>query len=199
MKKIILVILLISQLANANDLNQIMDVLKYIETNNNPKAIGDGGKSFGILQIQQKAIDDVNERFGTSYIHEDAFDIACAEEIFELYITIWGSHLEAKEKRPLTDEDIVRIWNGGPRGYKRKGTLDYLEKYKKRNLEMSKNKRRCYIGGRMGMIVATYRHTVDVYVFKRRTVMYGVSTNSIHIIPLVHKCVPDSIQLALAL
>ena len=174
-----------------------MDVLKYVETKNNPEAIGDGGKSFGILQIQQIAIDDVNERFGTSYTHEDAFDINCAEEIFELYVTIWSRHLEKKEQRVVTDEDIVRIWNGGPRGYKKKSTLHYLHKYKIRNQEMSKNKRNCFVNGNLGMVVATYTHTMDVYLFKKKMYMYGVSNKVIRILPKQEK--HDTRQLALAL
>ena len=190
-------ILLLSLQVNASDLNQIMDVLKYVETNNNPGAIGDGGKSFGILQIQQIAIDDVNERLGTSYVHEDAFDIYCAEEIFKLYITIWSRHLEKKEQRVATDEDIVRIWNGGPRGYKKKSTLDYLDKYNIRNQEMSKNKRNCFVNGKLGMVVATYTHTMDVYLFKKKIYMCGVSKKVIRILPKEKK--QDTRQLTLAL
>jgi hypothetical protein len=135
MKKLIMVILLISHQVNASELNHIIDVLKFVEASNNPNKIGDGGKSFGILQIQQIAIDDVNERLGTSYVHEDAFDIECAEEIFELYISIWACNLEKNEQRVATDEDIVRIWNGGPYGYKRNSTLKYYQKYRRRKQE----------------------------------------------------------------
>lgn len=126
----LLYILLISITSFTGEpLTDIRDVLKEVESNGDPNAIGDGGLSYGILQIQQGAIDDVNERFDTNYKHEDAFDIECAEEIFELYIQRWATHLEKKEGRKATAQDIVRIWNGGPQGYKKQSTIDYYIKY----------------------------------------------------------------------
>jgi hypothetical protein len=122
----------------ASSLSEIRDVLKHVETNYNPDLIGDSGKSFGILQIQQGAIDDVNRVYGTDYIHQDAFDINCAEEIFELYIKLWTSKLEKRQNRAATEEDIVRIWNGGPQGWRRDSTLDYLKKYKYYKAELAK-------------------------------------------------------------
>jgi hypothetical protein len=123
MKNLIILFMLIN-------FTEVREVLKHVETDYNPEAIGDNGASFGILQIQQGAIDDVNEKFGTSYTHEDAFDVQCAEEIFDLYILRWSKHLEKKEGRKATVEDVVRIWNGGPGGYKKNSTLKYLARYK---------------------------------------------------------------------
>ena len=120
---------------------EISDVLKYVESEHNPAALGDYNAagvpmSYGILQIQQVAIDDVNKEYGTSYVHEEMFNISCAEEVFELYIKMWTSHLEKRLKRAATEEDIVRIWNGGPNGYKRKSTAPYLKKYIARKKRM---------------------------------------------------------------
>jgi len=122
-------------MANASNSKEIIHILKYVETEHNPQAVGDYDsigvpKSYGILQIQQIAIDDVNRKYGTSYTHQDAFDIECAEEIFELYIQMWTTHLEKKQGRQATEEDIVRIWNGGPQGWRRNSTLKYLKKYR---------------------------------------------------------------------
>lgn len=113
------------------NLDSIIQVLKFVESENNPKAIGDQGRSYGILQIQKIAIEDVNKRYGTNYIHQDAFKVNCAEEIFKLYVTMWSEHLYKKEKRKVRVEDIVRIWNGGPRGYLKDATEWYLRKFKK--------------------------------------------------------------------
>lgn len=113
------------------DLDSIIEVLKFVESENNPKAVGDQGRSYGILQIQKIAIKDVNNRYGTSYTHRDAFNVACSEEIFKLYVTMWGQHLHRKERRKVRVEDVVRIWNGGPRGYLKDATEWYLRKFKR--------------------------------------------------------------------
>jgi len=181
----------------SNNLHEIRDILKHVETDHRPSIIGDGGDSYGILQIQQGAITDVNRIYGTSYVHADAFDIECSEEIFELYIKHWTGKLEKREAREATEEDIVRIWNGGPQGWRRKSTLDYLFRYKKYKLDMSLNTRNCYVTGKVGTIVATYTHTVDIYVYKLKRVRYGVSRNHIKLMPL--PVPPVNIQLALAL
>lgn len=133
MRKLSLIIIVLYNITiRANtSLVEIREVLKYVETGYDSTAIGDNGKSFGILQIQQVAIDDVNRKYGTHYTHQDAFDVQCAEEIFDLYIKMWVERLELNENRPAKPEDIVRIWNGGPRGYKRKSTIKYLERFKK--------------------------------------------------------------------
>ena len=127
---------LVTLTASADDLFEIREILKHVETEYDATALGDYNRngvplSYGILQIQWNAIQDVNRKFGTQYTHEDAFDVACAEEIFILYIDIWTKHLEKREGREATPEDIVRIWNGGPTGYKRDSTLKYFRKYLK--------------------------------------------------------------------
>ena len=145
MKKVFLFLLLaISFAAQSESLNDISEILKYVESEHIPTAVGDGGNSFGILQIQKNAILDVNREYGTTYRHIDAFNVICSEEIFKLYVKMWVAKLEVKENRKSTTQDIVRIWNGGPKGYKRKSTLKYFVKFKKyryiRNLTAGNNK-----------------------------------------------------------
>ena len=181
---------------SANNIPEIRDYLKIHESSGDISAIGDDGASFGILQIQSKAIWDVNNEFGTQYTHQDAFIESCAEEIFELYIQIWTCNLKTKEKRPVTEYDIVRIWNGGPRGYKKRSTLGYLSKYKKIKNQNTMNKRKCRVGKKLGIITATYTHTVDVFIFKTRTTKYGVHKKYVKLLPLEAK--KNKFQLALA-
>jgi len=132
----IIALLLVSTFIRAEvNIPEITEILKQVETNHNPEALGDYNEdgiplSYGILQIKQIAIDDVNRRYKTHYKHEDAFNVECAEEIFKLYTGMWAKRLERKEGRKATAEDIVRIWNGGPNGYKRKSTVAYHLKYK---------------------------------------------------------------------
>ena len=172
----------LAALARENS-TEIRDYLKIVETNNRPHMIGDGGDSYGILQIQLNTIKDVNKKYGTFYTHEDAFDERCAEEIFDLYIRMWTEHLEKKTGSSATEYDIVRIWNGGPNGYKRKATLPYLERYKKIKNKMSKNKRKCTIDGKLGIVMSTYTHTMDVFMFKTRTTKWGVNRRYVKLLP----------------
>ena len=185
MKKILILVLLVSSTIAANNINEIRNVLKHVETNYNLDAIGDGGDSYGILQIQEGVILDVNRKYGTDYTHQDAFDEACAEEIFTLYIQMWSKKLETKEQRPVTEQDIVRIWNGGPRGYKRSSTLDYLEKYQEYKEVLVMNKRNCHVKGKLGVIINSYSYTYDVFMYKTRRTMFGVSKKVVHILPKV--------------
>lgn len=198
MKKLIILVLLIHFNISASNLSEIRDVLKHVETNHNPFAVGDGGDSWGILQIQEGVIEDINRRYGTDYAHRDAFDINCAEEIFELYITMWSEKLEEREKRDVTEFDIVRIWNGGPKGYKKQSTLKYLKKYKEYKEKLLMNRRQCIVNGRLGIVMATYTHTMDVYIFKSRRTMTGVNRQYVRLLPKQEKKGNES-QLMLAL
>ncbi|HPM74148.1 MAG TPA: transglycosylase SLT domain-containing protein [Saccharofermentans sp.] len=105
--------------------NVFIEALIDVESKGNPKAIGDGGKAFGALQIHKICIDDVNRVYGTSFVHEDAFDVEKAKEICRLYLSHYGKHYERTEKKTLTYEVLARIWNGGPKGYKKEATTSY--------------------------------------------------------------------------
>ena len=147
---------------------EVRDILKLMESQGNPNAIGDNGKSWGILQIQESVIKDVNRRYGTQYIHEDALEIGCAEEIFELYINMWVEQLEKRHNRKATIEDMIRIWNGGPRGYQHSSTDPYMKKYYIYKKKSTMNQKACIVRGKMGIIIATYTHTYDVYLFESK-------------------------------
>jgi hypothetical protein len=195
MRKLLLLLILVVSAASANNLTEIGHIIKWVESENNPLAIGDGGMSYGDRQIQQVAIDDVNRYYGTQYTHQDAFDPACSEEIFELYTKYWAAKLEKREKRAATEEDIVRIWNGGPRGWKRDSTLKYLKKYKKYKKKHSMNKRKALVNGKLGLVTATYNHTCDVYMFKTRETLHGVSKKVVKLLPKEPEKCPDQVCL----
>jgi hypothetical protein len=108
-------------------------VLKHVETNNRPDAIGDNGKAYGVLQIHKVAIIDVNRYYGTNYRHQDAFDVVCAEEIFNLYIGLGITLFRNRNRcRSPTEQDMVRMWNGGIySGHRRDTTIKYYNRYLK--------------------------------------------------------------------
>lgn len=112
------------------ELTDIYNVIKYVETNNNPKAVGDNGKAYGIVQIHWVCIRDVNKTFNTEFVHKDAFVEDYAREIFNLYIHKGVKLFREKHNRDPTEQEVVRMWNGGIyKGYSYRATFDYYQRY----------------------------------------------------------------------
>jgi len=86
---------------------------------------GDGGKALGVLQIRQEVIDDVNRIYKTKYVHTDALNKTKAFEICKLYLKHWGARYRKETGLAPTDEVLARIWNGGPKGWKKTATVKY--------------------------------------------------------------------------
>lgn len=113
-----------------DELQDIMEVLKYVESNHDPQSVGDNGSSYGILQITRACVEDVNRHYGTHYRHEDMFQVECAEEVFLLYAKMGMDRYCDKYGREATEEVVVKNHNGGIyRGYRIKATDRYYRKY----------------------------------------------------------------------
>lgn len=85
---------------------------------------GDGGRSWGPYQITQAALDDVNRVYGTHYVKADCYDGNKAELIARSYLLLWGGKLG----REPNVRDYVRIFVGGPDGWREHCTLPYWYK-----------------------------------------------------------------------
>ena len=109
----------------------LIDALIQVESNGDVNAVGDNGKAYGCLQIWDVVIQDVNRVYRTNYKHKDAFSKSKAEQICRLYLTHWGKHYERTTHKKVTYEILARIWNGGPKGYKKKQTIAYWNKVRK--------------------------------------------------------------------
>lgn len=132
MIKVILILLLTLCADTSPNITHIMEVLKQVESRGNTKAIGDSGRAYGILQIHNICVKDVNRLYGTNYSHSDAFDEVCSEEIFTLYLSKGIEFYKKKHGKHPTEKDIVRMWNGGIySGYRKNSTLGYYKKYLK--------------------------------------------------------------------
>lgn len=108
----------------------IVDVLKYVETDNNPDSIGDSGKSWGVLQIKKSCVDDVNRVYGTNYTHKQMFNTSCAKEVATLYLMMGIERYVSKYNKYPSERMVVRWYNGGIyKGHLYKGTLKYYNKY----------------------------------------------------------------------
>ncbi len=100
-----------------------------VESSGNDQAIGDNGLAYGALQIHASYAADAAEFAGKDWKHEDAFDREKSIDMFLAYMSRYAT--EKRIGRPVTIQDIARIHNGGPNGYKKEATLVYWEKVKK--------------------------------------------------------------------
>lgn len=132
MRRVILTILCLSlsSFLFAYDLDEIYDIIKYVESSNNPKAIGDDGRAYGVVQIHKSCVMDINRLYNTNYTHKQAFDEAYSREMFMLYMSYGIKRFKKRYCRSPTEEEVVRFWNGGIyKGYKMKATKKYYKKY----------------------------------------------------------------------
>ena len=106
--------------------DRLIPALSKVESNGNPRAVGDSGKALGELQIWSVVVQDVNRVHGTRYTHRDAFDPAKARDICRRYLAIYCT--PKRLGRQPTMEDAARIWNGGPNGHRKSATEKYWHK-----------------------------------------------------------------------
>jgi len=97
--------------------------LATVESGGRANAVGDAGAAFGVLQIHECVVIDVNRFAGTNYTHTDAFEPEKAKAMAHIYLN--GYVTETRLGRKPTTEDYARVWNGGPNGFKNPKTLKY--------------------------------------------------------------------------
>jgi len=89
------------------------------ESQGNAWAYNAQEKAYGILQIRQPALTDINRHYKTNYKLEDFLGpggVSLSKWAFRAYGEIYGAK---------TPEEFARIWNGGPNGMKKAATLRY--------------------------------------------------------------------------
>ena len=104
-----------------------------IESGGDPKAIGDDGKAFGILQIHESYTIDASREAGKPWRHDDAFNHLIAIEMFKAYMARYAT--PERLGRNVTAEDIARIHNGGLYGYRMDSTIPYWNKVRAKLIE----------------------------------------------------------------
>jgi hypothetical protein len=103
-----------------------------VESDNNPLAINEDEQAYGLFQVRQPALDDVNQKLRIQvygFTLNDCLEPRVAQIVFRTYVSIYATPYRLG--RQPTDEDIARIWNGGPMGHRKLTTLPYWEKVKK--------------------------------------------------------------------
>jgi hypothetical protein len=96
------------------------------ESSGDPNKINKREGAYGILQIRQLALDDVNKVWGAQYVLTDFLGkdgIKLSVEALRTYGQLYGAK---------TPEQFARIWNGGPRGMEKRQTLAYWKLVQKK-------------------------------------------------------------------
>ena len=131
----------------------LLDAIEWVESKGDPNAVGDGGNAIGAYQIHKIYVDDVN-RIMQLFMDEMQPDIdagritsaALVQIDGVMYNTLFSydDRLDKDKSRAMTGiylfhygenksfEDMARIHNGGPTGYRKESTLSYWEKIKER-------------------------------------------------------------------
>ena len=115
----------------------VIQAIILLESGGDPLAVNKAEGAYGILQIRKIYVEDVNRIAGTTFTHEDAFNEEKAMKMFVIYNLHYIRALERREGRKATWEDVVRMHNGGPDGYRQEETLQYLAKVKEKLKEIS--------------------------------------------------------------
>lgn len=108
-----------------------------VESSLNPALVGDNGGAIGVLQMHKAYVQDAAEFAGEDWVHEDCLEPEIAVEIFRAYMARYATKKRLGRKPTL--QDIARIHNGGPNGYKKDSTLRYWRIVKNKYAAIRKN------------------------------------------------------------
>ena len=114
-------------------MDKLIQALIKVESGGDDNAIGDRrlkNKAYGCLQIRQPYVDDVNRSLKTAYRAEQCLgNRNLSIKIFNAYMAIYAT--TGRLGRPVMDQDVSRVHNGGPNGWRIPATIPYWEKVKK--------------------------------------------------------------------
>lgn len=104
-------------------LTNLLVALVMVESAGAPHpARGDGGRAIGPLQIHRVAVEDANRILGfRRFRWEDCERLEPSLEVATVILTYYGERLP----HPPTLQDLARIWNGGPTGWRERSTIPY--------------------------------------------------------------------------
>lgn len=130
---------------SAPTFDDLLDAIEQVESGGDPNAVGDNGKAIGAYQIHKIYVDDVNRILELNgwtiksrtldfpeelkwVTHGDRWDRDKSREMTRIYLANYCN--AAVLGRTSTYEDMARIHNGGPDGWKKDSTKKYWEKVK---------------------------------------------------------------------
>jgi hypothetical protein len=98
----------------------LLPAIIWQESNGDDNAVGDNGNAYGCLQIWQSYMSDVYKwRSAKECLGNRKLSI----DVFQKYMARYAT--EKRLGRPVTDQDIARIHNAGPDGWKKDIALPY--------------------------------------------------------------------------
>lgn len=101
-----------------NSFNKIWPAICKVESNNNHKAVGDGGRALGIAQIHLNYFKDATNYAKLNNIkYGDCFDSEVSKKIVYNYFLKYGS----KELETGDLEGLAKLHNSGPNFRKKTG------------------------------------------------------------------------------
>ncbi len=116
-----------TQATTPADRDRLLDAIMQWESRGNDFAIGDkhlSEKAYGAFQIRQPCVDDINARYGTSIQASQLLgDRALSRWVCQKYLELYATRRQIG--REPTMQDMARVWNGGPTGWKKSSTVAY--------------------------------------------------------------------------
>ena len=113
-------------------LDKVIAVLICVESGGDPAAVGDNGRSIGVLQMSRVAVKDYNRLTGRSWEWKAALYPEQAKHMARVILRHYAGPPPApgaaRETRRAYAEKCDRIWNGGP---SMRGTDDYAKRFLK--------------------------------------------------------------------
>ena len=110
----------------------LLAVLIQVESGGDINAVGDThmqNKAYGILQVRQPCLTDVNRIADTDFtMREVRNSESLSRWVAVIYIRHYGKRYERITGNQLTLEVGARIWNGGPNGWRKDSTDPYWRK-----------------------------------------------------------------------
>lgn len=114
----------------ATEIRPLLDAIRMVESSDGKNLIGDRGKAIGPYQIHKCYWEDAVEfdpSIGGSY--KDCMNRAYAERVVVAYLNRYAT--ARRIGSTPTYEDMARIHNGGPNGFKSDKTEGYWDKVEK--------------------------------------------------------------------
>jgi hypothetical protein len=116
------------------ELTEVLTAMRTVESGNNPSAVGDNGNAIGVYQIWDSYWIDATQYSGIGGTYKDCFSPEYSDKIVRAYMKRYAT--ERRVGRTVTQEDIARMHNGGPKALtasgKKKENLDiYWSKVQK--------------------------------------------------------------------
>lgn len=125
MNSVLQILLTCQVAATVNDpFPAVAKAILWQESRGDPNAVGDGGRAIGAYQIHRDYWSDGTRFLGVTWPYSDARDPVKALAVVRAYT----EHYVRAAGIEWTAQNIARIHNGGPQGYRKAATRAYWRK-----------------------------------------------------------------------